>query len=56
MIQHNLNLKKTRTTKSKKYQLGNFVGNVATQEPILVGIQDVEEDKKLKDIVRDFVK
>lgn len=36
MIQHNLNLKKTRTTKSKKYQLGNFVGNVTTLEPIIV--------------------
>ncbi len=55
MIQHNLNLKKTRTTKSKKYQLGNFVWNVETQEPILVWLEDVEQDKKLKDIVRDRV-
>ncbi len=28
MIQHNLNLKKTRTSKSKKYTKGNFSGAV----------------------------
>ncbi len=56
MIQHNLNLKKTRTTKSKKYKLGNFVWNVNSDTPTLVGLEDVEEDKNLKDIVRDFVK
>jgi len=55
MIQHNLNLKKTRTTKSKKYRQGNFVPNAITSTPTIVGLTDVEEDKKLKDIVRDFV-
>ena len=55
MIQHNLNLKKTRTTKSKKYQLGNFVDNPITASPTMVGLLDVEEDKWLKDMVRDFV-
>jgi hypothetical protein len=55
MIQHNLNLKKTRTTKSKKYTQGNFVENAVTSTPTMVGLLDVEEDKWLKDIVRDFV-
>ncbi len=55
MIQHNLNLKKTRTTKSKKHLQGNFVENVVTATPTMVWLIDVEEDKKLKDIVRDFV-
>ena len=45
MIQHNLNLKKTRTTKSKKYKQGNFVENAVTATPTMVGLMDVEEDK-----------
>lgn len=36
MIQHNLNLKKTRTTKSKKYKMGNFVGEVMSDQPFIV--------------------
>ena len=54
MIQHNLNLKKTRNTKSKKYTLGNFVGDVATKEPHIVGLQEMKMDEKLKHIVKQF--
>ena len=53
MIQHNLNLKKTRTTSSKKYKMWNFVGDVKSNAPFVVWLQDVEEDKALKDKVRD---
>lgn len=55
MIQHNLNLKKTRTTKSKKYQHGNFVGNVIWAEPVIVGLIEMEQDKSLKTRIRKFM-
>lgn len=55
MIQHNLNLKKTRTTTSKKYKMGNFVWDVKSNAPFIVWMEDVEQDKHLKDKVRDRV-
>lgn len=55
MIWHNLNLKKTRTTKSKKYKMGNFTGDVKWKSPQIVWLMDVEKDKSLKDRVRDRV-
>lgn len=54
MIQHNLNLKKTRTTKSKKYKQGNFTGDVMSNEPFIVGLESLEDDAKLKEIVREY--
>ena len=54
MIQHNLNLKKTRTSKSKKYQLGNFVGTVMGKEPKIVGLEEMDKDEELKTIVKAF--
>ena len=55
MVWHNLNLKKTRTSKSKKYTMWNFTGDVKWKSPQIVGLTDVEKDKKLKDRVRDRV-
>lgn len=53
MIQHNLNLKKARTTKSRHYTMGNFSGDISTLEPTIVGLEKLEDEKVLKDIVRD---
>ena len=54
MIQHNLNLKKTWTTKSKKFQLGNFVWTVMGKEPQLVGLVEMDKDEELKAVVKAF--
>lgn len=54
MIQHNLNLKKAQTTKSKKYPKGNFLHSLLTNEPTLVGFLPLEEDDSLKRIARAF--
>ncbi len=54
MIQHNLNLKKLGTTKSKKLNVGNFVGTVETKEPILIGFEDPKESSVLKHIAKNL--
>jgi tRNA-2-methylthio-N6-dimethylallyladenosine synthase len=54
MIQHNLNLKKAQTTKSKKYPKGNFLHSLLTNEPTLVWLVSLEEDTELKAIARAF--
>lgn len=54
MIQHNLNLKKTRTTKSKKYTMGNFSGDVMSQQPLIVWLEPVEDNAQLRQLVKEF--
>lgn len=54
MIQHNLNLKKTRTTKSKKYKLWNFVGTVMWKKPQLVWLTEMDKDEELKAVVKAY--
>lgn len=54
MIQHNLNLKKTQTAKSKKYQLGNFVGTVEINTPLIVGKKALDEDEQLKLLIKEL--
>ena len=54
MIQHNLNLKKLGTTKSKKLNVGNFVGTVETKEPVLIGFEDPRESSVLKRIAKNL--
>lgn len=50
MVGHNLNLKKTKATTSKKYITGNFLGNVATKEPMIVWLEPLSDEirKKLR--------
>lgn len=54
MIQHNLNLKKAQTTKSKKYPKGNFLHSLTTTDPIIVGLTSLEDDVELKKVAKAF--
>lgn len=54
MIQHNLNLKKAQTTKSKKYPKGNFLHSLTTTDPIVVGLSSLEDDVELKKVAKAF--
>lgn len=54
MIQHNLNLKKAQTTKSKKYPKWNFLHALTTTDPIVVWIASLEEDAELKKVAKAF--
>lgn len=54
MIQHNLNLKKLRTTKNKKNMLGNFVGTVKTREPIIIGLEPLGISEVLREIAKNL--
>jgi len=54
MIWHNLNLKKTWTTKSKKMTMGNFVDSVQSSEPMIVGLEEMEKDSALQKVVKAF--
>jgi tRNA-2-methylthio-N6-dimethylallyladenosine synthase len=44
MIWHNLNLKKAKATTSKKYTTGNFLGNVESNEPTIVGLEPLSDE------------
>ncbi len=54
MIGHNLNLKKTGTTKSKKMTMGNFVDSVSSSEPMIVWLESLQEDSALQKVVKAF--
>ena len=54
MIQHNLNLKKMKTAKSKKYQLGNFVWTVKTKTPLIVWQKTLDDDEQLKIVLKEL--
>lgn len=43
MIGHNLNLKKTNATKSKKYRMGNFLWNVSSDEPCIIWLEQLDD-------------
>ncbi|MDP2670391.1 MAG: radical SAM protein [bacterium] len=44
MIGHNLNLKKAKATASKKLTMGNFLGNVESNEPTIVGLEPLTDE------------
>lgn len=52
MIQHNLNLKKLRTTKSKKITKWNFVEAITTKEPTIIGLEKLSTSAILKEIAK----
>lgn len=54
MIWHNLNRKKTWTTKSKKMTMGNFVDSVKTSEPMIVWFDPLDDDKDLQKVVKEY--
>ena len=44
MVGHNLNLKKAKATTSKKYTTGNFLWNVESNEPAIVGLEPLTDE------------